>query len=91
MNKSELVAKIAAGAAITKKQAEAALDATTQSVTDALVAGDGVTLPGFCNIKKVERAERPGRNPITGTALVIPKRNGVKFTAGKALQAAINV
>ena len=47
MNKTELVKKIADAAGITSAQAKAALDATTEAIKDALVAGEKVQLVGF--------------------------------------------
>ena len=42
MNKTELIDKIAAGAEITKAQAKAALEATTNALKEALIAGDKI-------------------------------------------------
>ena len=47
MNKSELIAKIADKAELTKKDAEKALNAFVESVTEALKADDKVVLVGF--------------------------------------------
>ena len=47
MNKTELIDKIAAGAEISKAQAKAALDATTNALKEALIAGDKIQLVGF--------------------------------------------
>ena len=47
MNKATLVAKIAEQADLTRKQAEAALNAFTDTVTEALKADDKVQLMGF--------------------------------------------
>ena len=47
MNKTELIDKIAAGAEITKAQAKAALEATTNALKEALIAGDKIQLVGF--------------------------------------------
>ena len=47
MNKTELIDKIAAGAGISKADAKKALDATTNALKEALVAGDKIQLVGF--------------------------------------------
>ena len=65
MNKTELVEKIAAGAAITKVDAKKALDAAVAAVKAALVAGDKVALIGFGTFSINERAAREGINPAT--------------------------
>ena len=64
MNKAELVSKMAEKSELTKKEAEAALNAFMKSVEEALVAGDKVQLVGFGTFETRERAARQGRNPI---------------------------
>ncbi|WP_343089375.1 HU family DNA-binding protein, partial [Methanocalculus natronophilus] len=55
MNKTELVAKIAETSGLTKKDAEASLNATLNAVQDALVSGDKVVLTGFGTFEVRER------------------------------------
>ena len=90
MNKSELVAKMAEGAGLTKTQAEKALACFIAEVTGALVAGDKVTLVGFGTFGTVTRKARTGRNPQTGKALQIAAAKKPGFKAGKALKEAVN-
>jgi DNA-binding protein HU-beta len=86
MNKSDLVAKIAAGAGLTKVQAEKALDSFVQETTAAIKAGDKVTLVGFGTFSAVTRAARTGRNPATGKEIKIAAKTNGKFAPGKALK-----
>ena len=65
MNKTELIDKIAASAGITKDQAKAALNATTNALKDALIAGDKIQLVGFGTFSVNERPAREGINPAT--------------------------
>lgn len=90
MNKSELVAKIAQDANLTRAQAEAALNATTAAIEGALVAGDKVTLTGFGAFSVSKRDARDGRNPQTGDAVKIPAAFVPKFKAGENLKSAVN-
>jgi DNA-binding protein HU-beta len=90
MNKTELVATIAEKAEISKKDAERALNAFTDTVSDALREGDKIQLVGFGTFEVSERAERTGRNPQSGETMVIPASKIPKFKAGKALKDAIN-
>ena len=85
MTKSELVAKIASEAEITKSQADKALDGFVSAVAGALSAGDKVTLVGFGTFSVAARAQREGRNPRTGKKIKIPASKVVKFKAGKTL------
>ena len=86
MNKSDLIGKIAAGASLTKVQAEKALNSFIAETTTALRAGDKITLVGFGTFSAVTRAARTGRNPQTGKAIKIAAKTNGKFTPGKALK-----
>ena len=89
MTKADLVEKIAKDAGITKAQAEKAANSTLAAMTDALKAGDKVTLVGFGSFSVSDRKARVGRNPQTGAALKIPARKAVSFSAGKPLKEAV--
>jgi DNA-binding protein HU-beta len=89
MNKSELIEKIAAGAAISKVQAKAALEAGIAAVKEALVAGDKVQLIGFGTFAVQERPEREGVNPSNGQKIKIAAKKVAKFKAGAELAEAL--
>lgn len=89
MNKTELIEKIAESADITKAAAAKALDAFTESVSQALKEGDMVTLVGFGSFYVAERAARTGRNPATGQTIEIKASKSPKFRPGKALKDAL--
>lgn len=90
MNKSELIDAIAASADITKADAGRALDAAVESITNALKAGEQVTLVGFGTFLVKERAARTGRNPQTGKEISIAASKVPGFKAGKGLKDAVN-
>ena len=90
MNKSELIDLIASKANISKVDASEALDAVSDGVTGALMAGDNVTLVGFGTFSVSSRSARMGRNPRTGAAIQIPASRNAKFKAGKALKDSLN-
>lgn len=90
MNKTELVAEIAEKADLSKKDAEAAVRAFTDTVAAALKDGDKVQLVGFGTFEVSERAARTGRNPQTGKEMKIPASKAPKFKAGKALKDIVN-
>lgn len=90
MNKSELVAKIAEGADITKASADVALNVTVEAIIKAVTKGDKVQLVGFGTFGSGKRAARTGRNPATGATIKIAAAKTVKFTAGKAFKDAVN-
>lgn len=90
MNKAELVAAIAEKSELTKKDAEKALKAFTDVVTEELKKGNKIQLVGFGTFEVAKRAAREGRNPQTGKAMKIPASSAPKFKAGKALKDEIN-
>ena len=90
MNKTELIDKIAAGAEITKAQAKAALEATTNALKEALIAGDKIQLVGFGTFSINERPAREGINPATKEKSRIAAKKVAKFKAGAELADAIN-
>ena len=90
MNKTELVAAIAEKTGLTKKDAEGAVKAFTDTVAEQLKAGDKIQLVGFGTFEVSERPEREGRNPQTGETMKIAACKAPKFKAGKALKDAIN-
>lgn len=89
MNKQELIAAIAARADLSKKDAGAAVAALTASITEALKAGERVSLLGFGTFEVRTRAARQGKNPRTGEAVEIPEKKLPAFRAGKALKDAV--
>ena len=89
MNKKELVDRIAAGSDLSKAAAKKALDATTEAIKAALVAGDKVQLVGFGTFSVNERPARQGINPATKQKINIPAKKVAKFKAGAELNDAI--
>ena len=90
MNKSELVAEVAAKTGDTKKVAEASVDAVVSVIKEALMEGEKVQLVGFGSFEVRKRAARKGRNPQTGAEMKIPASSAPVFKAGKALKDAVN-
>lgn len=90
MTKADLVNSIAEKAGLSKADAEKALKAFTDAITDAMKAGEKVSLVGFGTFSVGERAARTGQNPQTGAKINIPAAKVPKFKAGKALKDAIN-
>ena len=86
MNKTELINAVAEKADLSKKDADKAVAATIDAITEALVAGDKVQLVGFGTFEVRARAARTGRNPQTKAAMTIPASKAPVFKAGKALK-----
>ena len=86
MNKTELIAAVAEKAELSKKDAEAAITATIDAITEALSQDEKVQLVGFGSFEVKARAERVGRNPKTKETIKIPASKVPVFKAGKALK-----
>lgn len=89
MNKTELINAIAEKSELSKKDADKALAAFIDTVTDELKNNGKVQLVGFGTFEVTERAARTGRNPQTGETIQISASKSPKFKAGKALKDAI--
>uniref|UniRef100_A0AB33JQB3 HU family DNA-binding protein n=5 Tax=unclassified Prevotella TaxID=2638335 RepID=A0AB33JQB3_9BACT len=90
MNKTELIDQIAAKAGLTKVDAKKALEATVETIKEALVAGDKIQLVGFGTFSVNERPARQGINPATKTKIEIEAKKVAKFKAGAELADAVN-
>jgi DNA-binding protein HU-beta len=90
MNKTELIAVVAEKAELSKKDAEKAIKAFTDAVSEELVKGGKIQLVGFGTFEVAERAAREGRNPHTGEPMPIAASKTPKFKAGKALKDMVN-
>jgi len=91
VNKAELIAKVTETAGLSKKDAEAAVNAVIDGIGDALSKGDKVQLIGFGTFEVKERKARQGRNPRKPDELIeIPASKAPVFKAGKSLKDAVN-
>ena len=89
MNKVELSAAIANETGLSRKDAEAAVKAFVDVVTEELKKGGKVQLVGFGSFETKERNARVGRNPRTKEEIEIPASRVPAFKAGKALKDAV--
>ena len=89
MNKSELISAVAEKAALSKKDAEAAVSAMLDVISNTLAEGEEIRLVGFGSFEVKHRKERMGLNPKTKTAVPIPATKVPAFKPGKALKDAV--
>ena len=89
MNKTELIAAVAAKAGLTKKDAERVVNATIEAITESLVKGDKVNVSGFGIFEVKAREARVGRNPRTKETIQIPATKLPAFKASKTLKDAV--
>ncbi len=89
MNKAELVEKVAKKTKFTKTQTEIALDAAIEVIQAAVSSGDEVKIVGFGTFDRASRKQRNGRNPKTGTTIVIPASRVPRFRPGKEFKSLV--
>ncbi|MBR7146701.1 MAG: HU family DNA-binding protein [Oscillospiraceae bacterium] len=89
MNKTELIAAVAEAASVSKKEAEAVVSATFETIVAELAKGEKVQVVGFGSFETKARAERTGRNPATGKEIKIAASKVPAFKAGKAFKDAV--
>jgi len=89
MNRSELVAAVAAKTENSQVAVNGVLDAVFEVFVDQISQGEKVSIPGWLAVERTDRAARTGRNPQTGEAIQIPAGHSVKLTAGSKLKAAV--
>ena len=90
MNKTELLNAVAAAAGVSKKDAEAVVKATFDTIAKAMAEGDKVQLIGFGTFETRTREARDAKNPRTGEVIKVAACKAPAFKAGKALKDAVN-
>jgi DNA-binding protein HU-beta len=88
MNRSELVAAVAAESGLSQADVNRAVDALFSVVSGAVASGTKVSIPGWISFEPTHRKARQGRNPQSGETIQIAASNGVKVSAGSKLRAA---
>ena len=90
MNKTELITAVAQKAEMTKKDAEKAVKAVIDVISDAMVKGEKVQLIGFGTFEVRERKAREGHNPSTQKPIKIPASKPPAFRVSKQLKEKVN-
>ena len=90
MNKAELIHAIAAKTEMSKKDAEAAVNAAIAAFEAALVAGEKVQISGIGTFEVKTRGARTGINPQNGEKIEIAACKYPAFSASKTLKAKLN-
>lgn len=89
LNKTELVAAVAAATGQSQATVSSVFDAFFKAVAETVSEGGKVTIPGWMAAERTATAARTGRNPQTGAEIAIPAGYRVKLTAGSKLKAAV--
>ena len=90
MNKSDLIAAVAANAELNKRKARKAVDCLLDRIIQGMKQQERITITGFGSFNVVPRAKKVTRNLRTGERMITPARNAVVFKAGKELNGYVN-
>lgn len=91
MNKAQLIQALAVKCQFTRKDADLAVNAVFDLITEELERGEKVQIVGFGCFDVRQRPARSGRNPMTGETIEIAESRSVSFKAGKGLKDAMEV
>ena len=90
MKKNDLVAAIAEKENVSKKEADKALNIVLDAISDALIAGEKVSITGFGTFEVRDRPAKQCKNPRTGEPMTTKPCKALTFKAGKTLKDAVN-
>ncbi len=90
MHKNDLIDRVSEITGLSKTDANKALDAVIDSITETVKKGENVVLVGFGSFEVGKRAARTGRHPRTGEPMEIPEKKVIKFKVGKKLKDAVS-
>jgi DNA-binding protein HU-beta len=89
VNRSQLVNALAERNEISRKEADAAVSAVVDIITETVCSGEDVAISGFAKFRRVKRAARMGRNPATGAPVKIAAKTVAKITPLKVFKEAV--
>ncbi|HEV8192023.1 MAG TPA: HU family DNA-binding protein [Ktedonobacterales bacterium] len=89
VGRQELIKRVANSSNKSVKESTIFVNATLDTIRDALKSGDSVRLVGFGVFSVKDTAPSVRVNPQTRQKINVPARKRVKFTPGKELMAAV--
>ena len=90
LTKAALIEKIAELNGFPKKRATETVEALLEIIKSTLESGEDVLISGFGKFCVREKSERKGRNPATGSDLMLRPRKVVTFRCSGKLRDKIN-
>jgi integration host factor subunit beta len=90
VTKSELIERVAQESGMTKGRAEMVVNTIFDSMTAALIAGDGIEIRGFGSFTVRQYKSYEGRNPRTGDVVHVAPKRLPFFKVGKELRERVN-
>jgi DNA-binding protein HU-beta len=83
VNKADLIERVSKNTKIPKVHIQNLINATIDVIEESVAAGEPVKIAGFGTFLRSRQAEKKGRNPKTGTSVIIPPQNVPKFRPSK--------
>ncbi len=90
MNKTEFTKKLASRLSVSVKEAQQFMNVYQDILGEAILEEGHMVCQGFGTFSLWQQTERMGRNPRTGTEVLISARNSIKFKPGKELLEILN-
>lgn len=89
MNYTDFVKTITEKTGLKSKDTRPVVDAIFETIAQAVIDHDEVSIPQFGKFKSVVKPERTCRNPKTGEPMVAPEHGAIKFTPSTILKNAV--
>ena len=90
MKKAELLSAVSKKSGLSKLDVEVVINATIDTIMEAVANNDKVSFIGFGSFEKTTRAGRKTKIPKTNTIVDVPESKSVKFKVGKKFKDAVN-
>jgi DNA-binding protein HU-beta len=90
VNTTDIADKVAVDQSLTKASAKALVEAVLKAITEGVITGEDVSLPGFGKFKVKESPAREGRNPQSGETIQIAASKKLSFVPAKAVKDVLN-
>lgn len=86
MIKSEVIKRVSRDAGLNRGESIRAVKALVDAIREAIKNGEKVSLTGLGTFKVKARKGRPGRNPQSGAAIIIPAGRKISFKPSMAFK-----
>ena len=90
LTKANIIDAIAEANGFPKNKANETVETLLELIKSTLASGEDVLISGFGKFCVKEKAERKGRNPATGEAMMLEPRNVVTFKCSGKLREIVN-
>ena len=90
LTKSDLIDSVSSESGFTRKRSTDIVETIISTMKDTLATGEDVLISGFGKLCIKHKAERKGRNPVTGEDLMLLARKVVTFKCSGKLRDRIN-